>query len=183
MTSAADITTKYDLQMMHIIPDVIKVTKATQSDWLSLTKYPGVFVLADHVFTVANGANTNSTETITYGVGLVNNGSTAYTATSTSIVYDGASATRILPGYVMTASGEIMYIIADTGKATTGGTLTVRRGCLGTTASATGLADNDPLYFLNQIKLGSSNVGVVLLTVFPLPTDPGVPLFKAQNSS
>jgi len=180
---AADITTKYDLQMMHIVPDVIKVTKATDSDWLSLTKYPGVIVLGRHVFTVANNATTNNDEFISYGVGKVNNSSTAYTATSTTIAYDGAAATRITPGYALTASGEIIYIIADSGKASTSGNLTVRRGCLGTTASATGVADNDPLYFLNQIVLTDSAVGVVFLVVLPLPADPGTPLFKAQNSS
>lgn len=181
--AAADITTKYDMQMQHLQIDVIKVAKATDSDWLSLTNYPGVIVLGRHVFTVANAANTNNDEFISYGVGLVNNEGTAYTATSTSIVYDGAAATRKVPGYVMTASGEIMYVIADTGKATTGGTLTVRRGCLGTTASATGLANNDPLYFLNQLVLTDSAVGLVILTVVPLPADPGVPLFSAQRES
>ena len=179
----ADITTKYDMQMMHLIPDVIKLSKAADNDTFSLTKYAGVILIGKHVFTVANNATTNNDEYVSYGVGKVNNTSTAYTATSTSIVYDGAAATRIIPGYVLTASGEIMYVIADTGKATTGGTMTVRRGCLGTTASATGLADNDPLYFLNQIVMTDAAVGIEFLLVFPLPNDPGVPLFSAQRES
>jgi hypothetical protein len=180
---ASDITTKVDFQLMHLVPDVVLVSKTTQYDTISFTKYPGVLVLNAQVFTIANNATTNVTETITYGVGKVNNTGTAYTATSTSIVYDGAAATRIAPYFIMTASGEIIKVIADSGKATTGGTMTVQRGCYGTTASATGLADNDPIYFMNQLLLGSTSVGLVTMLIFPLPQDAGVPLFKAQNSS
>jgi hypothetical protein len=181
--AAANITTKYDMQVMHLVPDVVKVAKTTQSDWLSFTKYPGVIILNAHVFTVANNATTNGVETVTYGVGKVNNGSTAYTATTTTVAFDGAVATRIVPCYVLTASGEIMYVTADSGTTSTSGNLTVRRGCLGTTASATGLADNDPLYFLNQIYLGGSSVGLDFIFVMPLPQDPGTPMFSAQRES
>ena len=181
--TAANITTKYDFQFMHLVPDLVSVTKATQNDWFSFTKYPGVIVMANHLFTVANNATTNANEHITYGVAKVNNGSTAYTATDTSIVFDGAVATRIVPCYVRTSSGEILYVSADSGTTTTTGTLTVRRGALGTTASATGLADNDPLYFLNQVYLAETGVGLIQMLVLPLPQDPGVPVFKAQNSS
>lgn len=181
--SAANITTKYDMQVMHLIPDIVKIAKATQNDWLSFTKYAGVILMNGHTFTIVNNATTNLVEDVTYGVGKINNTGTAYTASSTSIVYDGAAATRIVPNYILTASGEIMYCTADSGKATTGGTLTVQRGCLGTTASATGLADNDPIYFLNQVYVSNAQVGLDFLLVYPLPNDPGVQLFKAQNSA
>lgn len=181
--TAANITTKYDFQVMHLIPDIVFVTKATQNDWMSFTKYPGVLVLSMHGFTVANNATTNAIDQITYGVAKVNNASTAYTATDTSIVIDGCVATCIVPYYAMTVSGEILYVTADSGTTSTSGTLTVRRGALGTTASATGLADNDPIYILNQVYFSASGVGKVIMAVLPLPIDPGVKLFAAQNSA
>jgi hypothetical protein len=181
--AAANITTKYDFQVMHLIPDIVFVAKTTQNDWMSFTKYPGVLVLSMHGFTVVNNATTNAIDQITYGVGKVNNTGTAYTATTTTVAFDGAVATRLYPCYIMTSSGEIMYATADSGATSTSGNLTVRRGCLGTTASATGLADNDPLYFLNQVYFSASGVGKVIMMVYPLPQDPGVKLFAAQNSS
>jgi hypothetical protein len=177
---AADITTKVDFQMMHLIPDVVMITKATQSDWLSFTKYPGVLVLGSAVFTAVADTVTNSIETLTYGT-MKANGAVA-TTTGTSVIFDNASITRIVPYYVLNATtGEIMYVTADSAVGSAAGTLTVRRGVLGTTAVA--IADNAPLYVLNQIFLGSANVGKDFLIVLPLPQDPGVKLFAAQNSS
>lgn len=178
---AADITTKVDFQMMHLIPDVVAVTKATQSDWLSFTKYPGVFVLnSGAVFTSVADTVTNSAETITYGT-MKANGAVA-TTTGTSVIYDSAAITRLLPYYLYNGtSGEMMYVTADTAPAGAAGTVTVRRGVLGTTAAV--IADNAPLYVMNQVFLGSANVGKVFLVVLPFPQDPGVKLFSAQNSS
>jgi hypothetical protein len=178
--AAADLTAKVDFQMMHLVPDVIEVTKATQSDWVNL-KYPGVLVLnGGAVFTSTADTVTNSAETISYGT-MKANGAVA-TTTGTAVIYDSASITRLLPYYILNGTtGEMMYVTADTAAGGAAGTITVRRGVLGTTAVA--IADNAPFYVMNQIVLGSANVGKVFLMVLPLPSDPGTPLFKAQNSS
>jgi hypothetical protein len=177
---ASNLTTKYDFQMMHHVTDVVTVTKAAQNDYFSFAKYPGVFVIAANVLTSIADTVTNVFESPQYGT-MKANGAVAAT-TTTSVVFDNASATRIVPYYVLNATtGEIMYVTADSGTTTTSGTLTVRRGVLGTTATA--IADNAPLYVLNQIVLSTSTVGQVLLQVMPLPMDPGTPLFKAEYYS
>ena len=178
--TVADLTTKVDFQLMHLVPDVVLVTKVTQSDWVNLN-YPGVFVLnGGAVFTSVADTVTNSAETITYGT-MKANGAVANT-TGTSVIFDNASITRLLPYYLYNGTtGEMMYVTADSAVGSAAGTVTVRRGVLGTTAVA--IADNAPLYVMNQIFLGSANVGKALLMVLPFPRDPGVKMFAAQNSS
>jgi hypothetical protein len=180
---ASNITTKYDFQVMHLVPSIVFVAKAAQADYFSFTNYPGVIPLNAITFTIVNNTTSCVNDTVTYGGAKVNNASTAYTATTTSVVIDGCVGTRLPPYYVLTASGEIMYVTADSTPTTTSSTLTVRRGALGTTASATGLADNDPLYVLNQVVMDSSSVGKEVLMFYPLPTEPGAKLFSAQRES
>jgi len=178
--TVADLTTKVDFQMMHLVPDVVMVTKVTQSDWINF-KYPGVWVLnGGSVFTSVADTVTNSAETITYGT---MKSTAAYaTVTTTSIVVDSGSITRLLPYYILNGTtGEFMLVTGDSAPGSAGATLTVRRGALGTTATA--IADNAPLYVMNQIFLGSANCGKDYLVVLPFPRDPGVGLFKEQNSS
>jgi hypothetical protein len=74
-----------------------------------------------------------------------------------------------------------MFVTADTAVGGAAGTITDKRGALGTTA--VNIADNAPLYVLNQIFLGAAAVGKVVLMVMPLPTDPSVPLFSAERES
>jgi hypothetical protein len=177
--TVADLTTKVDFQLMHLVPDVVAVTKVTQSDWINF-KYPGVFVFSSAVFTSIADTVTNSVETLTYGT-MKANGAVA-TTTGTSVIFDSASITRLVPYYLYNAtSGEMMYVTADSAVGSAAGTVTVRRGVLGTTAAV--IADNAPLYVMNQVFLGSSNVGKVFLTVLSFPRDPGTQMFKAQNSS
>lgn len=173
----ADLTTKVDLQLMHLVLDVVMVTKATQSDWMNF-KYPGVIVLNGAVFTSVADTVTNALETITYGT-MKANGAVA-TTTGTSIIYDNASITRLLPYYIFNGTtGEMMLVDADTAVDGAAGTVTVKRGCLGTTAVA--IADNAPLYVMNQIFLGNAAVGKVIMLVIPFPENPDVKLFAAQN--
>jgi len=180
---ASNITTKYDFQVMHLVPSVVFVAKAAQADYFSFTNYPGVIPVNASTFTIVNDTASCVNDTVSYGSGKINNASTAYTATTTSIVVDSVVATRLPPYYILTASGEIMYCTADSTPTTTGSTLTVRRGCLGTTASATGVANNDPIYILNQVVMDSSSVGKEILMFYPMPVDPGVKLFSAQRES
>jgi hypothetical protein len=177
--TAADLTTKVDFTLQHLVPDVVMVTKVTQSDWINFV-YPGVIVLNAAVFTSVADTVTNALETITYGT-MKANGAVA-TTTGTAVIFDSASITRLLPYYILNGTtGEIMYVTADSAVGSAAGTLTVKRGCLGTTAVA--IADNAPLYVLNQIFLGNSAVGKDILFVIPYPSNPDAPLFKAQNSS
>jgi len=180
---ASNITTKYDLNLMHLAMDVVLVAKAAQGDYFSTTKYPGVVPINATTMTIVNNTVSSVNDTVTYLGAKVNNAGTAYSATSTSIVIDTVVATRLPPYYVLTASGEIMYVDVDSAPTTTAATLTVRRGCLGTTASATGLADNDPLYILNQIAMDSSSVGKEIILVYALPNDPRTPVFSAQRDA
>lgn len=181
--TVADLTTKYDFQVMHLVPNILKVAKVTQADWISYTKYKGVIPISAFNMSLTNNTGVCAVEAPIYAQMKVNNTGTAYTATSTSVVTDVAPITRLAPYYVFTQGGEIMEVTADATPATAVGTLTVRRGCLGTTASATGLADNDILYIMNMINLSASTLGQTLVLVYPLPNDPGAPLFKAQYYS
>jgi len=177
--TVADLTTKVDFTLQHLVPDVIMVTKATQSDWINLN-HAGVIVLNGAVFTSVADTVTNALETITYGTMKANGAVTG--TTNTSVVFDNASITRLLPYYVFNGTtGEFMLVTADSAVGSAAGTLTVKRGCLGTTATA--IADNAPLYVMNQIFLGNSAVGKVMMLVLPLPRNPGALLFAAQNSS
>lgn len=144
---------------------VATIAKVTQADWTILPE-AGIYLLASHLSTWAP-------ETITFNT--VTAGDAVASTTATSIGYDTATAgTRTSGGYyVLNANtGEIMYVIADDGSASTSGTLTVQRGALGTTAVNVGASD--VFYILNSVILGSTTVGKTVLVYTPMPDDPGV---------
>lgn len=148
-----------------------KVPQVTQNDWVIFNAYKGVKVLAA---TLIGGTDATFTPvTLT-----VNNTGTAYTATTTSIVYDGATGARSdEPFYVMTDEGEIIEVVDGTPTTATG-TLTVKkRGCFGTTAAADGVANNDVLYALNAFLLADSQTSPVMVAYVPLSDDPGATMF------
>ena len=176
---SADLTTKVDNTLQGLVLDTVMVTKSTQSDWVNLS-YPGVFVLNAHVFTSIADTVTNALETITYG--SVKSTAAYATVTTTSIVVDSGSITRLPPYYIFNGTtGEFMLVLADSAPGSAGATLTVKRGCLGTTATA--IADNAPLYVMNQIFLGNASVGKVMMLVLTLPSTPDALLYSAQNAS
>jgi hypothetical protein len=178
---ALESSTPVSFRMQHLVPTVIRTQKVTAADCVTIPKTKGIICMSGFV-TPVGSALPNLVETPTYGTLVVNNTGTAYTTTSTSIVYDGGTCkNRVTPYYVMTNVGEIMEVTADSGKHTIAGTLTVRRGCLGTTAAAGtvttgGLTDNSHLAVLNSIVLGAT-LGYVVLYGLELPNDPGVKLF------
>jgi hypothetical protein len=169
--AAAEITPKY-FHMQGADPVVGRFVKATQADWIVLP-YPGVFNLRGTLYTGADEA------TLTFGTITVNNKGVAYTATDTSIVGDAATITRQTPYYVQTSSGEIMLVTTDATPGTSTATLSVIRGCLGTTASLTGLADDNTLYIRNIIVFGAATTGVVGFEFTPMPREPKANLFGA----
>lgn len=166
---AQDETNFLDLSGGRIISMVMKETKA---DWIVLP-YKGIIPVACENITGAP-------ETLTRPVLVVNNKGVAYDESSLSIVYDGATA-KTRPDkdyYVQTTSGEIILVGSDSGSDAATGTITIKaRACLGTTASATGLADESVLYLLGSLYLGSAVLGPVRLIYVPLPEDPGVSLY------
>lgn len=89
---------------------------------------------------------------------------------STAIAYDGGTAAERTSGsfYVRNSnSGEVMFVKADSGYTGTSGTLTVVRGCLGTTAAA--VTNKDYLFCLNSLVFSGAAVGTALIGYFALP--------------
>ncbi len=151
---------------------ISRAAKAVQYDWIVLP-FKGVLPL---MATLATGA----AEPFTYATLTVDNGGTPYDEKSLSIVYDGATAgTRTAKDYyIRTSSGEILLVGEDSAPGGAAGTLTIKqRGCLGTTPSATGLANGDTLYILQTLTLTAATTGIVDLVYIPLPDDPAVNLY------
>ena len=144
-------------------------TVTTQYDWVV---FPCAGVLHLAGVTVYDGGF--ETSTYTHPTLTVNNVA-GYNSSATSIAYDGATAnTRKGAGYLVVndATGEIMYVEKDSGADSTSGTLTVKRGALGTEPAA--ITDNDVLYVLCTVIATSSNTGTHFIRYHKLPDDPKV---------
>lgn len=177
--------TPTDFKLMHLTPRVLGLQKTIAGNWINIKGAKGVIMAMGN--TQPNGfALTNVIETPLYATLTVNQASA--TAATTSIIYDGATCTfRQVPYYVKTSCGEIMEVTADSGSTTVAGTLTVTRGCLGTTAAAGdasgvlktagGVQDNAMLSVLNTLIVGAT-IGYTIVTCLELPNDPGVKLFE-----
>jgi len=169
--------TEKKFQRMPGIDVIAKVNQAEQYDWMILSEYKGVSLLSARL--IAGGA-----ANVVRGQLAVNNTGDAYSATSSSIVYDceGLTAYTAIPRptgnfYIQTISGEIIEVY-DSSSTTSTGTLTVvKRGCFGTTPSAIGVANNNALYVLNTFLLGDNQAIPIEMLIKPLPNDPEVNLF------
>jgi hypothetical protein len=177
MTAASNITEKI-YNMNGVIPVVGRFLKAATADWITLGDYPGVINLRGTLYTGADEA------TLSWGTALIDNAAgSAYTATTTSIVIKSGVITRsAIPYYVQTSSGEIIMVMTDSAVGSAGATLTIKRGCLGTTASATGLADGNTLYIRNIVVFGAATTGYVGFEFLPMPSDPGTKLYYTDGS-
>lgn len=162
--------TEKKFALMHLVPIIVSSTMITQNDWVVLDGFKGVVPLQG----IAQSIALSLQETFTYGVATI---TTTATPTTTSHAVTSATITRTPPYYVLTAGGEIMEVISETLPAAAGSTWTVRRGCLGTTASATGLAATNVVGIMNILKLGANTVGPHLWALLPLPNDAGTKLF------
>ena len=150
-------------------PITTSFTVSTQNDWVV---FPCAGVLHLEGVTVYDGGL--ETSTYTHPTLTVNNGA-GYNTSATSIAYDGATAnTRKAAGYLVVndATGEIMYVEKDSAPTSTSGTLTVRRGALGTEPAV--ITDNDVLYVLCTVVATSSNTGTHFVRYHKLPDDPKV---------
>lgn len=162
----AILTESIGTKLLHGVVEVAAVAKTGQNDTVLFDKFPGIIPL--HINNLAGTADTFTYQTI-----QVNNAGPAYTATTKSIVYDNATANLRTSGgyYVLSAGGEIMYVVSDTGFTATSGTINVIRGCLGTTATSTGIADDNYLYVLNAITLTGSGTGTTIISFIALPNE------------
>lgn len=104
-----------------------------------------------------NGANSSSNTTATYNEAAV--GVTTYSTGAYILV---------------STTGEIMYCTTDSQSGETG-TMTVVRGCLGTTAAA--YANDAYLFLLNTLKIDCLPAGVRYIAYIPYPDDPKASLW------
>lgn len=164
--TAAEITPKYFNKQGAVLV-IGRFVKASTADWIVLP-YPGVQDIRGTLYTGAAEA------TLTYGTGVVNNKGTAYTATTTEIVIDAGTITRQAPYYVQAGAtgGEIMLVVSETAAGAAASTLTVIRGCLGTTAAVGSVADDVVLYIKNVVVFGAATTGVVDFSFFPMSAEP-----------
>ena len=180
MTSAAEITEKvfaYNGEIRH----KGRFLKAATADWVVFAG-----TATDRVFGVMNleaRLYTGAVEsTLTFGTATINNSGTAYTATSTEIVIASGVITRVPPYYIETTSGELILVTSETAAGAAASTLTIRRGCLGTTASATGLANSNTIYIRQIVVFGAATTGYVYFDYTPLPTNTGAGLFSTDGT-
>jgi hypothetical protein len=160
---AEKVETKFSV--MHLVPLVISAARTTAADWIVIDTEKGVIPLQGIGQSVAVSLSDTATITPTC------------TTTTTSIAVTLGTVTRTPPYYVITAGGEVMEVLSETAADNANSTWTVRRGCLGTTASATGLAATNLVGVMNIVFLNANNVGPDLIIALPLPKDAGVRLF------
>jgi hypothetical protein len=170
---AASLTTHSRWNLAAYQEEVISLVSDDSGDWIVLTA-PGIVA-------PSLTGDTGAALACTYGTLNTHNKGTAYTATTTSIVYNEASpgSTTRLPGayYIMHATtGEIMWVVNDSGYTADTGTLTVVRGCLGTTAGL--CADDAVLNVLNVIVTGADIDGRAFVRGVILPSNYKAPMFK-----
>jgi len=155
---------------MHLVPIIVRAMCTTAGgDWVVLNGHKGVVPIGQGI---CMNVASSLTDSITYGVMTINNGGAAYSATDTSFVMQTATITRVMPYYIMSGGGEIMEVLTDSDVTSATPTITVRRGCLGTTPSATGLANTNVLAILNILFMGGARIGPHIFVALPLPNDP-----------
>ena len=165
---AEKVETKFNT--MHLVPLMIKAQRAAAGDWIVINGYKGVIPLQG----IGQSTAVSLADTFTYGTATI---TPTATATITSIAVTLGTVTRVTPFYVLTAGGEILEVVSETDSTNANSTWTCRRGCLGTTASATGLAATNLVGIMNIVFLGANNVGPDMIVALPLPQDSGVQMF------
>jgi len=173
MTAAAITETSFNILGEGTVACYAYVTET--GDWVVLdSAYPGTLgIVGTQMPTDAATA-----AIVPNFAKLIAQGATASTTTE-SFIYDGATALQRTAGgfYIFNNStGEMMYVVSDSGYTTTTGTLVVKRGALGTTA--VNIGDNDEFAVLNCIEITSA-IGWALFEFRPLPSDPSVNMFSA----
>lgn len=145
--------------------------KATKNDSVTIFDKPGIWPIDIRTMTNAASGSSATAEDWEYAlIRAAEPSSGTFTAVDTTIEYDTAVIGDRNTGnfYVRNpTSGEVMYCISDSGSTTTSGTMTVIRGCLGTTAAV--IADNTYLQVMNCLYLNSANVGIEHIIYYAMP--------------
>jgi hypothetical protein len=190
MTVAA-VTKALSFNTQHVMPIWLKFYKAAATDMIDSTQLTppckGLFPLNGFSF---SATACTALPAMQFGNGRIVNAGTAYTATTTSIAVDNivqfiAGYARQPPYYILaqdagTTAFEIMEVTADSLPVTAASTLTVKRGCLGTTAAVAPVANASYIYFLNIWYLTDSTIGTCMVYAIPLPNDPKSQVFLAS---
>jgi len=167
---AAAITTPKFFNLQHIMPISCYLNKAAAGDWMTINGYPGVIPIAATVKLTTTGANMSE---VLFSYGAVTNTTTS-AATVTSIAVTGftnTDRTGATPFYLLTPVGEIVMVVTDSAPTNANSTLTIMRGCLGTTAGT--ITATDVLAVLNVVIFGvGTAVGKGFFTFLPLPAEP-----------
>lgn len=161
-----------------LIHPVIKTswfTKTTKGDAVKFQDEAGIVPLNLGIVTNgASGVTSQATEGWSYGIIRVDGA--ADSVADTTINYDTGSlgAETTSGGYFIRnpSTGEIMYVVSDSGagKGTGTGSLVVVRGALGTTAAT--IADNQYLEVMNVLHLYGEGTGNEWIVYLSLGTDP-----------
>ena len=163
MTVAA-VTKAYNFNTQHIMPVWVSFYKAAATDMFDSTQltppYKGFFPL--------NGFSYSATActalpAMQFGMGRINNAGTAYTATDTTLALNEiveyiTGYARKPPYYILcqdagTTAFEIMEVLTDSLPTTAATSITVKRGCLGTTAAVAPIVDDAYVFFLIYDRL------------------------------
>lgn len=164
---AAEQKTETNFNIVGEVPVEASVTTTTQNDWVILPHAGALHVIGTNFYDGGMEATAVTHPTITVDLGA------GYDEDATSIVYEnGAANQRTAGGWYgkIDATSEIIYVQVDSGYADATGTLTVKRGALGTTPAA--ITDGDVIYVLNTLIFTSSHVGTHLFRYTPIPNDP-----------
>jgi hypothetical protein len=165
---AEQVETKFNV--MHLVPIMTKAQRATAADWIVYDGEKGVIPLQG----IGQSIAVSLADTFTWGTATI---TPTASATETSIAVTLGTVIRTPPYYVLTAGGEIMEVVSETAPTNANSTWTVRRGCLGTTATTVGVAATNLVAVMNIVFLGANNVGPDLIVALPLPKDAGVRMF------
>jgi hypothetical protein len=170
--AAVELTEK-TFPMQHLKVLIAKLQSTATGDWVVINGYKGVIPLGG-----IGQATDHAHEEIafTYGVATVD---ATITATATTINVTSATVTRVPPFYVLTANGgtssEIFEVLSETDSTNATSTWTIRRGCLGTTASVH--TATDVVSIMNILFTGVSCVGPHIWTLLPLPEESRAKVF------
>lgn len=158
-----------------IIQPVVKTswfTKASQYDAVTFPEEAGIVPLTLMIrSTGASGVTCSASEDWSYCTVIVSEGVAG--VTDTTITYASAapgSERRPSGYYVRSPNGEIMYVLNDSGYSSTSGTLTVKRGALGTTPAS--IANSTSLEVMCSLHLYGARTGQEWIVYLPLPKDP-----------
>jgi hypothetical protein len=158
--------------IIHPILKTSWFTKATKADAVTFPEEAGIVPINLLIHTTgASGITSSASEGWSYGTVAVSEGVAGVTDTSIAYATAAPGSERRESGYyVRTPNGEFMYVLNDSGYSSTSGTLTVIRGCLGTTPAS--IVHSTYLEVMCTLHLYGEGTGQEWIVYMPLPKDP-----------